>query len=302
MKEIGIKNIKISLLEDTKSTDIDFVWKREQWWIDLLKPMANSNRAHGRGETMMIICECGSELRKRYESRHFESKNHIHLINIKEKIINGKDEIICGHKDIGSGMCICECYFEMKISTLNYHRKTEIHKTCMQMISKWRIEYKKDIIHNITCECNLSVKVSETVEHKKSYIHKDFIKISKILTDEVKIGEYKVDNGFYVCKECYAIITDTTDSRRHHDKRSIEKHKNYPPIINKVREFIRNKIDKDRGLEKKQIDTSKNIHMNNNKEENKVTVQEECQKIIQFIIDNAYKKLGINYSILDDLF
>ena len=101
LNEIGWINVSIILIEDYPCDNKDSLIKREQYWIDELKPVLNFHPAYKPldklGEwyrehkqevklyrSARIICECGMDIRRGDKVRHTRSQNHLNLIKNRQ--------------------------------------------------------------------------------------------------------------------------------------------------------------------------------------------------------------------------
>lgn len=101
MNQIGKKNFKIILIEEIKCKNKDTLTAREQYWMDLLKPTLNQcfsngkdykklqnkwNKADNKRKELrkhdIIICECGTEVRKQWRIQHKKTKYHIKFMEM----------------------------------------------------------------------------------------------------------------------------------------------------------------------------------------------------------------------------
>ena len=102
LNEIGRINVKIVLIESYPCNNKDELIKREQYWIDELKPILNFHPAYKSFDKLgewyrehrqevhivrssRIMCECGTDIRRGDKARHQRCKKHQELIIEIEK-------------------------------------------------------------------------------------------------------------------------------------------------------------------------------------------------------------------------
>jgi hypothetical protein len=116
MREIGIDNWQIHLIENWPCISIDDARKREQYWIELLKPDLN-----------MIAAK--SELSKKERDKEFYQGNIVPILTKKKQYRKDNKEIIAAKQ---ATVLQCKCGEQYTLSNCARHNKSKKHKQGME--------------------------------------------------------------------------------------------------------------------------------------------------------------------------
>ena len=97
MTEFGLDNFKFEVLEETADLK-----KREQYWIDQLKPSYNNNRANG------IDTEKRKETSRRRSKEYHKANRDEHLTKMKAYYQANRDEQLAKYKAYNNRLCFYE--------------------------------------------------------------------------------------------------------------------------------------------------------------------------------------------------
>ena len=97
--EIGIENFKCEIIETCEKS---VVREREQYYINLLQPQLNLNKAFG----------CDIENKRQLIREHYKNNKKY-------------------YQDFGKKKITCECGLEVSYWSLYHHKKTKLHTTLM---------------------------------------------------------------------------------------------------------------------------------------------------------------------------
>lgn len=236
MRKIGAENFEVITLEDTGFTDERQIHKREQFYIDMLKPTLNTDTAYVE-PSLFANCECGIQVGKEsiYEHRH--SIIHSDMIKIRDEIKAGIFKSAFGYEKIDEKKQLCECNVEVSVNFLSKHIKTPMHELRMEVINKWKREYGLKMNDYVICNCNMIIYASDSHQHKIYGEHNNAIEISELFTRS--LNEEKIDitnDGTIMCKECYSYVVQMRSHRK------TENHRSRIEIADEVKVIIQKKL------------------------------------------------------------
>lgn len=228
MREVGLENWDIILLEKYPVTNRIEILKREQYYISTLKPPLNTLAAYLTDDEkirkemekkwpckQITTCDCGLRSQKRHMNTHLKSVVHKKFMELKENKINHTEMI----QEIDDDMClICNCGVKFEIYNYTNHMNSSIHKSLMlnikikEIINRMNNEDVKSITSKfpkcttktekdkVSCVCgDLFTSDSKYTSygnvHIKSKKHVNFMDFVKPI-----LLKYENDNSIYDCK------------------------------------------------------------------------------------------------------
>lgn len=235
MKEEGLENFDMYLLENTNTSDETEVSEREQYYKDLLKPPLNSFDVIKKAESARkhackkIECgDCGISHNTAGIRSHKSSDIHKFIMGLKGEMDENKFVDIDDFRILPNNHLQCSCHKTFKDAAgLNTHKKTKLHEKLLKSIQKIKdkkkqpvqvsIEKKFDPNVMFKCDCEIIMTKKSKSDHLESAMHKNIMKIK----DEIKINpEYKLiefatlPNGKLECV-CKKILKDEKQWKTH---------------------------------------------------------------------------------------